>query len=306
MPAETVTGQWPVDDFVSSTVALSPHTRRAYAHDVSEFVAWCERGACRVPGALDHRVLRRYLAYLSTRGFARPTIARKAASIRAFSRYLRRTGHAPSDAGRHLHAPGGAHRLPRVPRAADTAQLLDRAVERTANADAHTLAVAQRDLAVLELLYGTGIRVSECCGLNLGDVDLRKRTVTVLGKGSKVRRVPLGEPAAGALADYLRRARKAFLRDGSPGQAVFLNRRGNRMSPRDARRVLDQFPLGDGQALHPHALRHAFATHLLEGGADLRAVQELLGHADLSTTQVYTQVTRDRLKTVYQHTHPRA
>jgi site-specific recombinase XerD len=306
MPPEIVATAWPVDDFVSSTVALSPHTRRAYSHDVREFVLWCERGACAAPSSLDHRVLRRYLAYLNTRGFARPTIARKAASIRAFSRYLRRTGFAASDAGRHLHTPSGTHRLPRVPRAADTNELLDNAIERAATADGHTLAVALRDLAVLELLYGTGIRVSECCGLNLGDVDLRKRSVTVLGKGSKVRRVPLGEPAAGALDDYLRRARSTFLREGSPGQAVFLNRRGNRMSPRDARRVLDQFPMGDGQALHPHALRHAFATHLLEGGADLRAVQELLGHADLSTTQVYTQVTRDRLKMVYQHTHPRA
>jgi site-specific recombinase XerD len=306
MAPEVAVTQWPVDDFVASTVALSPHTRRAYAHDVREFVSWCERGGCTDSSALDHRVLRRYLAYLNTRGFARPTIARKAASIRAFSRYLSRTGCVPRDAGRHLHAPGGAHRLPRVPRAADTNEMLDNVALRAENADRHTLALAQRDLALLELLYGTGIRVSECCGLNLGDVDLRKRAVTVLGKGSKVRRVPLGEPAAGAISDYLRHARAAFLRDGSPGQAVFLNRRGNRMSPRDARRVLDQFPMSDGQALHPHALRHAFATHLLEGGADLRAVQELLGHADLSTTQVYTQVTRDRLKTVYQHTHPRA
>jgi site-specific recombinase XerD len=306
MPPETVASAWPVDDFVASTVALSPHTRRAYAHDVREFVSWCDRGACTDPSALDHRVLRRYLAYLNTRGFARPTIARKAASIRAFARYLRRTGYVPRDAGRHLHAPGGTHRLPRVPRAADTNELLESAAARAVNADRYVPAVAQRDLALLELLYGTGIRVSECCGLNLGDVDLRKRAVTVLGKGSKVRRVPLGEPAADALAEYLRLGRAEFLRDGSPGQAVFLNRRGNRLSPRDARRVLDQFPMSDGRALHPHALRHAFATHLLEGGADLRAVQELLGHADLSTTQVYTQVTRDRLKMVYQHTHPRA
>jgi site-specific recombinase XerD len=306
MPSDTVAAAWPVDDFVASTVALSPHTRRAYEHDVREFVAWCERGACTRPDELEHAVLRRYLAYLNTRGFTRPTIARKAASVRAFSRYLRRTGRASRDAGRHLHAPGGVRRLPRVPRAADAAQLLEDAVERASSADDHTVAVALRDLALLELLYGTGVRISECCGLDLDDVDLRKRTVTVLGKGSKVRRVPMGDPARTAVTDYLRRGRNAFLRDGSPGQAVFLNQRGNRLGPRDARRVLDHFPMGDGQALHPHALRHAFATHLLEGGADLRAVQELLGHADLSTTQVYTQVTRDRLKTVYQHTHPRA
>jgi integrase/recombinase XerC len=156
------------------------------------------------------------------------------------------------------------------------------------------------------LLYGTGIRVSECCGLDLHDVAMRKRNVTVLGKGSKVRRVPFGETAQCALEDYLRVARESLLTERSPAHALFVNRRGNRLTPRDARRVLERFPLPDGRALHPHALRHAFATHLLEGGADLRSVQELLGHADLSTTQIYTHVTRDRLKSVYHQTHPRA
>jgi integrase/recombinase XerC len=184
--------------------------------------------------------------------------------------------------------------------------MLDAAEARVADSDETEVAIARRDLALLELLYGTGTRISECCGLDLDDVDLKKRHVTVLGKGSKIRRLPIGDAARSALADYLRSGRNMLLRDTSPGSAVFLNRRGNRLTPRDARRVLDQFPLPGGQALHPHALRHAFATHLLEGGADLRAVQELLGHADLSTTQVYTHVTRDRLKSVYQHTHPRA
>ena len=163
---------------------------------------------------------------------------------------------------------------------------------------------ARRDLAVLELLYGAGLRVSECCGLDLGDVDLRHRTVTVLGKGSKIRRLPLGDPACAAVSDYLRDARSALVHDAT--NALFVNARGHRLTPRDARRILDRFPLPDGRTLHPHALRHAFATHLLEGGADLRAVQELLGHADVGTTQVYTHVTRDRLRSVYQQTHPRA
>jgi len=154
------------------------------------------------------------------------------------------------------------------------------------------------------LLYGAGLRVSECCGLDVGSVDLRRNTVTVLGKGSKVRRLPLGRPACHAVETYLADARPALVREDTP--ALFVNARGHRMTPRDARRVLARHPLDDGRTLHPHALRHAYATHLLEGGADLRAVQELLGHADVGTTQVYTHVTRDRLWSVYERTHPRA
>jgi site-specific recombinase XerD len=303
---------WPAAEFERSLTALSEHTRRAYAHDVEEFVAWCERGACAAPSALDHRVLRRYLAYLTTRGFSRSSIARKAASVRAFSRYLNRTGAIEHDAGRHLRSPAGAKRLPRVPRANEALGVLELAADRALTTDddaepsALDLALARRDLALLELLYGTGARVSECCGLDVRDVDLRNRHITVLGKGSKVRRVPFGEPALEALDDYLRHARTQLLTERSPAQALFVNRRGNRLTPRDARRVLERFPLPDGRALRPHALRHAFATHLLEGGADVRSVQELLGHADLGTTQLYTHVSRDRLKSVYQHTHPRA
>jgi integrase/recombinase XerC len=297
---------WPADDFARSLTSMSVHTRRAYDRDVQEFVAWCERGACATPHALDHRVLRRYLAYLTTRGFSRSTIARKAASVRAFSRYLARHDVVDHDPGRHLRSPAGAQRLPRVPRAAEATLLLDAAIERTASTEARELALARRDLALLELLYATGMRVSECCGLDVNNVELRKRYVTVLGKGAKVRRVPFGDAAHEALVAYVDNARAALFTDRSPAQALFVNRRGNRLTPRDARRVLERFPLPDGRALHPHALRHAFATHLLEGGADLRSVQELLGHADLSTTQVYTHVTRDRLKSVYQHTHPRA
>jgi site-specific recombinase XerD len=166
--------------------------------------------------------------------------------------------------------------------------------------------VVLRDLAVLEVLYGAGLRVAECCGLRIADCDLDRGLVTVLGKGSKVRRVPIGAPAAEALGAWLDGGRAALATPTSPSDTVFLNRRGRQLSPRDARRVLERHPLPDGRALHPHALRHAYATHLLEGGADLRAVQELLGHADLATTQIYTHVTRDRLRAVYEATHPRA
>ena len=297
---------WSVEPFTLSLTRSSPHTRRAYEHDVREFVTWAERGGCPTPDRLDHRVLRRYLAYLTTRGLARATIARKAASVRAYARFLRRHGVIDTDPGRFLRAPKGGTRLPRVPRSDEACDLLDRVSEPTsADETSAGQSTSARDRAVMELLYGAGLRVSECCELREVDVDLRRRTVTVVGKGAKVRRLPLGEPALDAVREYLRIGRPRLVRDQSP-ERLFLNRLGRALTPRDARRILERNPLPDGRILHPHALRHAYATHLLEGGADLRAVQELLGHSDLSTTQIYTHVTRSRLRSVYEHTHPRA
>ncbi len=309
---------WDVDGFVASLTAASDHTVAAYGRDVRQFVQWAERGGCPEPRDLDHATLRRYLGYLTTRGFAKRTIARKAAAIRAFLRYLTRHGVLPADPGRTLRAPKGPSRLPRVPRAAEATALLDAAAadpaitgeapgdDEDAEPDPIARAVALRDLAVLELLYGLGLRVSECCGLDVGDVELRRRTVTVLGKGSKIRRLPLGRPALDAVAAWLREGRPELASDGTPAEALFLNRRGRRLGSRDAYRLVEAHPLPDGRTLHPHALRHAYATHLLEGGADLRTVQELLGHADLATTQIYTHLTRERLRAVYETTHPRA
>ncbi len=311
---------WEVDGFVSSLTAASPHTVEAYTRDVGQFVEWAERGGCPDPDALDHATLRRYLGYLTTRGFARPTISRKAAAIRSYLRYLTRHGVLATDPGRTLRSPKGVSRLPRVPRVREAAEMLEAAAAATLVADrrdnpgtpaddarqAVTLAIGLRDLAVLELLYGTGIRVSECCGLDDHDLDLDRRMVTVLGKGAKIRRVPLGDPAADALRAWTRHGRLVLETAATPAGAVFLNQRGRRMGPRDARRIVERHPLPDGRTLHPHALRHAYATHLLEGGADLRTVQELLGHADLATTQIYTHLTRERLRAVYESTHPRA
>jgi len=300
---------WHGDEFAISLAGRSSHTREAYEHDVAEFVAWAERGACAAPAALDHRTLRRYLAYLDTRGFARATVARKAAALRSYLRFLRRHGVIEDDPGLSLRAPRRASRLPRVVRRDEAIDLLDdasAAADLTEADDPVAVAVVLRDLAVLEVLYGAGLRVAECCGLRVSDTDLERGLVTVLGKGSKVRRVPIGTPAVDALGQYLERGRPRFATAESPPDVVFLNRRGRQLTPRDARRVLERHPLPDGRALHPHALRHAYATHLLEGGADLRAVQELLGHADLATTQIYTHVTRDRLRAVYEATHPRA
>lgn len=315
-------GVWPVEEFVGSLTGASPHTRDAYAGDVRQFVAWAARGGCTEPGVLDHKVLRRYVAYLDTRGFARASIARKAAALRAFARYLRRHGRLEGDPGRRLRAPRGGHRLPRVPKQSETAALLDAAGRHTeprvpdagdSDLDPLVAAVALRDLALLEVLYGTGLRVSEACGLRAADVDVARALLTVVGKGARVRRIPIGEPALAALGAYVPAGRSELLArgrsagdDSDPPDVLFLNLRGRPLTPRDARRILARFPLPDGRTLHPHALRHAFATHLLEGGADVRAVQELLGHTDLATTQIYTHLTREHLRAVYEDTHPRA
>jgi integrase/recombinase XerC len=287
--------------FESSLTGVSEHTRRAYTHDVNEFVQWCERGGCEDASAMEHKTLRRYFSYLQTRGFGKSSVSRKAASVHAYVRYLRRHGVLERDIAARLHTARGPKKLPRVPRRDDAIALLDDAADETHDPDDPR---TKRDIALLELLYGAGLRVSECCGLDVDSVNLRKGTITVLGKGSKVRRLPLGGPACDAVADYVKSARPALVHEKT--EALFVNARGHRLTPRDARRVLVRHPLADGRTLHPHALRHAYATHLLEGGADLRAVQELLGHADVGTTQVYTHVTRDRLWSVYEKTHPRA
>jgi site-specific recombinase XerD len=303
---------WAVDDFVLSLTAASPHTRAAYRRDVTQFTEWCGRGNVDGPAAVDRLLLRRYLAFLATKGLARRSVARKAAALRAYFGWLRRRGALVADPSRGLRAPGGDRRLPRVPRAAEVAGMLDaptpgvRGVPVVPGAGDRGEALALRDVALLELLYSAGIRVAELCGLDRPDCDLEGGSVTVLGKRAKVRRVPIGEPAVAALATYLGRGRAFLVTDDSPPDACFLNTAGRRLSPRDARRVLARYPLPDGRTVSPHTLRHAFATHLLEGGADLRSVQELLGHADVATTQLYTHLTKDRLREVYFNTHPRA
>ena len=236
------------------------------------------------------------MASLAARDLAKSTIARKAASIRAYFSWLHERGLITEDPAARLSAPTASSHLPTLVGQAELTDLLDRPVDR---ADG----VEVRDQVVLELLYGSGLRVSELCGIDLDDVDLATGTLTVLGKGAKERRVPIHERCAQWIEVYLDSSRPAFMSEHSPAAALLLNRRGGRLGPRDVRRILDR---RSTQPTHPHALRHTFATHLLDGGADLRVVQELLGHASLGTTQIYTHVSKERLQRVYDQTHPRA
>jgi len=286
-----VAPDWDLPGFAAWLGGRAAATRTAYVGDVSAFAEWVARGGVEGPEAVDRMHLRRYLAALSTRKLARATIARKAAALRCYFSWLVRQGRLGVDPARALRAPTGGGRLPRVLSGGEVSALLD---------VAGGTPWERRDLAVLELLYAAGLRVSELCGLERGDVDLRGRTVTVLGKGSKQRRVPIHDAAVAALRRWLEDGRDEV--DGPP-EAVFVNRRGARLGPRDVRRILDRRA---ASPTHPHALRHTYATHLLDGGADLRVVQELLGHASLATTQVYTHVSKERLRAVYGETHPRA
>ena len=287
---------WHRDEFVRSLVSASPHTITAYRHDVEQFTAWAERAGVNEPGAVTPLLLRRYLACLSTRRMARRTIARKAAALRRYFDWLRRRGVLAADPARRLSAPKGEGRLPRVLKERELAALLNDGQDPQDPVEA-------RDRAVLELLYGSGLRVAELCGLRTGDVDLRTGSVLVWGKGAKQRQLPMSQPSVEAVRAWLAGGRPALCTLESPPDTLFLNRRGRPLTPRDVRRILDR---RSPVPTHPHALRHTFATHLLDNGADLRAVQELLGHADLTTTQVYTHVSRERLRTVHAETHPRA
>jgi len=293
---------WRLDEFERSLTAVSSATVGAYRRDVRAFVAWAERGGVHEPSEVDRLLLRRYLAYLTTRRYARRSISRAASSLRRYFAWLRRTGAIVDDPAHTLSAPRGEARLPRVLRADELHSLLDA----PAPASLGPEPLRRRDDAVLELLYGSGIRVAELCSLDLGDVALTRGVVTVWGKGRRQRPVPMSGPAVDAVDGWLRHGRPQLVAAGVRPDAVsalFFNQRGGRLTPRDVRRILDR---RSPVPTHPHALRHTFATHLLDGGADLRAVQEMLGHADLATTQIYTHVSRERLRLVYDQTHPRA
>ena len=273
-------------------------TRRAYGFDLGQFAAWCTSQAVE-PTEVTPRTLRRYAAQLSERRAVATTVARKLAALRTFYRSLREHGLVAQNPAELMPSPKRPAKLPRVLKPEEMARLLDRIPASTA--------LELRDRALFELAYASGLRAEELVNLDLSGIDFDGEQVRVEGKGSKTRFVPAGEAALRALARYLERARPA-LAGGDGEQALFLSKSGRRLSTSDVRRRLRvwarQAAVQGG--ISPHALRHSFATHLLEGGADLRTIQELLGHASISTTQIYTRVESARLKSAYERSHPRA
>ncbi|MGY1649923.1 tyrosine recombinase XerC [Geodermatophilus sp. SYSU D01119] len=288
------------EDSLTGERDLSAHTVRGYVTDAVWLLDHlARRGGTRVD-ELDLAALRSWLAQGRTKGASRATTARRAAAARSFTAWLRRAGLTPEDVGLRLVSPKAHRTLPDV-LAPDQARAV---VESTAGADDP---VGLRDAVVLELLYASGIRVSELVGLDVDDVDRGRRLLRVLGKGRKERSVPYGAPAERALDAWLVRGRPA-LATADSGPALLLGARGRRLDPREARRTVHAAVARAPGApdVGPHGLRHSAATHVLEGGADLRSVQELLGHASLATTQIYTHVTVERLRAVHAQAHPRA
>ena len=284
---------------------LSPHTVRAYLGDITALLRHAaENEGCSSLSDVDIAVLRSWLGSQHRAGQARTTLARRAAAARAFTAFARERGWLAVDPGVQLGTPKVGRHLPQVLAHDDVRAVLAGAHP---SGDDVTVALGLRDAAIMELLYATAIRVSELCGLDVGDLDTGRRTVRVLGKRSKERVVPVGIPAVRAVLTWARQGRPAVADAGS-GAALFLGARGGRIDPRTVRRVVHRQIAAAGSVpdTGPHGLRHTAATHMLEGGADLRSVQEMLGHASLATTQLYTHVSIDRLISAYRQAHPRA
>jgi integrase/recombinase XerC len=313
---------------VAHELGRSAHTVRAYTGDVVSLLDHLARRGADGLGALDLPALRSWLARLRTTGVAPATLARRSATARVFTAWAHNAGHLPTDIGQLLGTPRTPRPLPAVLRTDQAAALIDagisgagaRARARAAStahaasgapsagaAATRNAALDVRDQLIFELLYATGVRVGELCGLDLDQVDRERRLVRVLGKGAKERAVPYGVPAEEALTRYLTSARPVLSTSAS-GPALLLGARGGRIDPRTVRRAVHArlATLPDTPDIGPHGLRHSVATHLLEGGADLRSVQELLGHASLATTQIYTHVSVERLRSAYRQAHPRA
>jgi tyrosine recombinase XerC len=291
--------------FLSAERNMSGETIRAYEGDLRGFLEFCSRAGVKRPEQVSHRLLRRYLSNQQTLGYSRSTIARRSSAVRGFFRFLAQRGLIAENPAEALSPPRRDRRLPRVLRLEE--------IDRAESAQGlHIYRTSLRDMALVELLYATGIRVGELTGLNIGDVDVRRGEVRVLGKGSKERIVPVHDVAMQLLVNYMEKERPllAANADGekSGEDPLFLSVRGGRLSDRGVRRVVERFFRGleGGKRVSPHTLRHTFATHMLQGGADLRTVQELLGHVDLSTTQIYTHLSKGQLKEVFSRAHPRA
>ena len=280
------------------TRSVSPNTLRAYGGDLEELAGWASpRGL--EPAGLVYRDLRNYAAALSQRGLARASVARKLTAVRSFHDHLVRAGEAEQNPAELLPTPKAESKLPRVLGPDEVAQLLDRIPASTP--------LEVRDRAIFELVYSCGLRAEEVVDLDVDSLDFEGESVRIQGKGRKTRIGPMGEPAQRAVRRWLERGRAA-LEPAPSERALFVSRRGRRLSTSDVRRRLSKWVQETATAGHisPHTLRHSFATHLLEGGADLRSIQELLGHASISTTQIYTRVEPGRLRSEYARSHPRA
>ena len=287
-------------EYIRAARNASPHTVRGYASDIAQFIAFLEGEELGAnPADVDSRTMRRYLARLQKQGISKRSVGRKLASLRAFFRHLLRKGLIEADPTTGLPSPKLEKRLPKF--------LRDEQIESLMQRPDVTQPMGLRDAAILETLYATGMRVSELVGLGLRDMDLSSGEIKVLGKGSKERITLIGRAAKEALVTWLNFGRGKLLADPRES-AVFLNRNGGRLTARSINRLVDKYfgMVSDEMKISPHVLRHTFATHMLEHGADLRSIQELLGHASISSTQIYTHVSRERLKQVYELAHPRA
>lgn len=283
-----------LDDYVNNLAGLAPASQRAYVSDTLEFLGFLLHNGQLDPSQVTRGHLRAWLAELSGRGLAKSSMARKIAALRRYFKWLALTGRIGSDPSVRLSAPKSASRLPDLVHGEDLESML--------RLGSNPSPWDVRDVAIVEILYGAGLRVAELCSLDLGALDLTSGLLRVFGKGSKERIVPLHDTACNAVERYLA-LRDDLLTELTPKGALFVNRRGNRLGSRDVTRILNR---RSSRPTHPHAVRHTYATHLLDGGADLRVVQELLGHASLATTQIYTHVSKERLQQVYDRTHPRA
>ncbi len=290
--------------YLESERNLSAHTIRAYLGDLDSFFEHLERLDVTEFSKLELAHIRSWLANQQVQGGARTTLSRRAVSIRLFTKWATKKGYLAKDVGATLATPKGARTLPDVLNVADAGLAMDALATRVAEEDGP---LAKRDCAMVEVLYASGARVSELCGLDLQDIDYERNTIRVIGKGNKERTIPLGNPAMRALDAWLKEGRPSLAGDKSD-RAVFLGARGKRIDQRTVRTVVYQAlqALEGAVKLGPHALRHSAATHLLEGGADLRTVQEILGHASLATTQIYTHVSTERLQKAFKQAHPRA
>ena len=283
---------------------LSLHTIRAYVGDLESFFSHLQALGISDLQTIDISHIRSWLANISVKGAARTTLARRAVTIRLFTKWAHKNGYLPKDIGVTLSTPKGHRVLPDVLNVNDARDVMESMSMRAGEEDS---ALAIRDSAMLEILYASGARVAELCGLNFDDIDFDRQGIRVIGKGNKERSIPIGVPAMKALKNWIDNARPQIASDKS-GEALFLGTRGKRIDQRTVRTVVyEALSAIEGlERLGPHALRHSAATHLLEGGADLRTVQEILGHASLATTQIYTHVSTERLQKAYKQAHPRA